>query len=91
MIRGVLFELFLFLLPFLVYGVYWRLATGTGGARDKISYPAVALSAAGLALAVGGLLWWTISGANPSGSVYVPPHLENGEIVPGQFEPSEDQ
>jgi hypothetical protein len=91
MIRGVLFELFLFLLPFLLFGLYWQLMTDSGTAKESVVYPRIALSVAGLILVAGSLLWWAISGANPRESIYVPPHLENGEVVPGQFERAPDQ
>ena len=36
-----------------------------------------------------GLVLWAILGGAPTGSVYVPPRIEDGEVVPGYFVPAE--
>ncbi len=86
MIRRLAFETLLFLLPFALYGMYWRIAR-----RDQTApapaHPWTILFASGLALvAVSFLLWGITEGSGEQG-VYVPPHVENGSVVPGHVEP----
>ncbi|MEC7629409.1 MAG: hypothetical protein VYE79_05170, partial [Pseudomonadota bacterium] len=43
-------------------------------------------SLAGFICILAGLLFFRFASYAPTGSVYVPPSLENGELVPGHFE-----
>jgi hypothetical protein len=85
MIRRALFEILLFLLPFALYGAYWRLST-----REESTpaprHPWTILFASGLVLVAASFLVWGITeGAGQQGR-YVPPHVVDGRIVPGHFE-----
>ncbi|MEY4879899.1 MAG: hypothetical protein RJB62_1368 [Pseudomonadota bacterium] len=87
MIRRLIMELFLFLLPFALYGLYWRMIGRAAATDDKKSHPWVLLTIVGLVLVILSFVWWALSdGAGPDG-VYIPDHMENGEIVPGGFGP----
>jgi hypothetical protein len=82
MIRRILLSVALFLLPFAVYGLYWWL---TG--KEARRHPWSAMIIIGLVLVVGSLIWWALTQGDPPGGVYVPPHVEDGRIVPGHVEP----
>ncbi len=87
MIRRFLYELLLFLLPFALYAAYLRLSRretfGLSG-----NHPWTMLFASGLILvAVSFLVLGLVEGAGQRG-LYVPPHVENGQVVPGHVEPN---
>ena len=84
MIRPVLTEIGIFLIPFAVYAVF--LIATRSGLLVQSSWPVHVLAK----LSIGALLLVVISfvllaqysGASPD-STYVPAHLENGRLVPG--------
>jgi hypothetical protein len=85
MIRPVLVELLLFLTPFALYAVF-LLAT-RAGVLDVKSWPVsrvVALAIAALVLVLGSFLYFANYAGAPPGSTYIPAHMENGRLVPGQ-------
>jgi hypothetical protein len=84
MIRPVLTELALFLVPFVVYALYlW----GTrAGVLHPESWPLATLmwlTIAALVLVAGSFIVLAQWGGDPAGSTYVPAHIENGRLVPG--------
>jgi hypothetical protein len=87
MIRRFLYELLLFLLPFALYAAYlWLSRRETLGLSRN--HPWTMLFASGLVLVVVSFLYLGfVEGAGPRG-VYVPPHVENGRVVPGHVEPT---
>lgn len=85
MIRIILFNLILFSLPFIMLSLWlwWFRRTRPDQAEMKIwAYASVA----GLALMLAGLIFFRTVSDAPTGSVYVPPIVKNGELVPGHFE-----
>jgi hypothetical protein len=84
MIRPVLTEVGIFLIPFAVYAVF--LIATRSGVFAQSSWPVhlVAKLALGslLLVVVSFLLLAHFSGAPPN-STYVPAHIENGRLVPG--------
>jgi Family of unknown function (DUF6111) len=81
MLRVVLEYLLPLLLPFLVYLAYVALARGaTPGWVEQAPWPQ--LAGAGLVLAAISLVTWSLMTGAPPEEAYVPPHLENGRIVP---------
>ena len=86
MIRRIAFEILLFLLPFGLYGAYWHLSK-----REEVepspNHPWTVLFASGLALVAASFLIWGITEGAGQQGVYVPPHVENGRVVPGHVEP----
>jgi len=84
MIRPVLTEVGIFLIPFAVYALF--LIATRSGLLAQSSWPAhlVAKLALGslLLVVVSFLLLAHFSGAPPN-STYVPAHIENGKLVPG--------
>ena len=89
MVRFVLLDAIFFLAPFAAYAL-WLLVTRrtVRNAEDwQIKTIAwLALAGAGLMIAV--VLFFIHFDSSPPGGVYVPPHMENGVIVPGHFEPT---
>lgn len=86
MARTILIEALLFLTPFALYAL--MLVATRRDAREREHWQArvlVSLATAGFVLVIGGLVWFAhFGGAPPSGS-YVPAHIEDGRLVPGQI------
>ena len=83
MIRPVLTEVGLFLVPFAVYALY--LVATRGQLLQKTSWPLPVigwLSAAALLLVVGSFFYLAHFSGAPPGSTYIPAHVENGVFVP---------
>ena len=87
MIRRILYEVILFLLPFALYGIYWRYIGRLSATAPKRAHPWTILFAAGLMLVAASFVWWALTSGEPAGGVYVPPRVEDGVIVPGHVEP----
>jgi len=84
MIRPVLTEIGIFLIPFAVYAAF--LIATRSGLLTQASWPmhVIAKLAIGslLLVAVSFVLLAHFSGAPPN-STYIPAHIENGRLVPG--------
>ena len=84
MIRPVLTEIGIFLVPFAVYALF--LITTRSGVLVQSSWPlhvlARLLMGALLLVVVSFVLLAHFSGAPPN-STYIPAHIENGKFVPG--------
>jgi len=92
MLRAFLTTIVPFLLPMTGYAVWiWyrtRYAQKHGGEAPRFEqgpWPLMLFLGAMLSLAVLGVVALTTGGA--PGEVYVPPHLENGKVVPGRSRP----
>ena len=85
MMRTVLTEIGIFLIPFTVYALF--LAATRSGLFVKASWPVTIvarLSLVAIVLVIAGLVGLAhFSGAAPD-STYVPAHMENGRLVPGE-------
>jgi hypothetical protein len=78
----VLFEYLLpLILPFLIWLAYVGLTRVTAPGRVHDA-PWPQLAGAGLVLAAISLITWSLMTGAPPEETYVPPHLENGRIVP---------
>jgi hypothetical protein len=74
-----------FLLPFLIYAAYVALTKHrTPSWLDLDEKTGLMLGGTGLVLAIISLVTWTLLSGSPPDEVYVPPHLEDGRIVPGR-------
>jgi hypothetical protein len=84
MIRPVLTEIGIFLIPFAVYALF--LAATRSGLFARSSWPIAVVARlvlAALVLVIAGLIGLAhYSGAAPD-STYIPAHIENGKLVPG--------
>ena len=86
MISRIFFDLLLFLLPFALYAAYLRLRQHDEEMPSK-QHPWTALFISGLVLVAASFVFWGVfENANQRG-VYVPPHLEDGRLVPGRVVP----
>jgi hypothetical protein len=85
MLRALIEVVLPFAAPFLVF-VLWRLLVTRGrGVLERI--PWFMLTACGLLLVVASFFAMAmITGAGPD-QVYVPPHVDQGAVVPGRFVP----
>ena len=84
MIRPVLTELVLFVLPFLVYAAYlWATRAGVLHPESWPLGTLMALTIAALLLIAGSFIVLAQWGGEPPGSAYVPAHVEDGRLVPG--------
>ena len=85
MIRPVLTEVALFLVPFAVYIIFlWATRAGCS-IWSNWSIPRISwLVIAAFVLMIGSFLLLAHFGGAPPGSTYVPAHFENGVFVPGR-------
>jgi len=88
-----LFQLLLAVLPFVLYAVFIRLS-GKGTLKsfeDWRHAPLLWLLLGGIVLSVGFLFVLRLSADNSTTGRYVPPHMENGKIVPAEIKPNKDE
>ena len=86
MIRRFLFELVLFLLPFALYAAYLKLSK-YDSENPAHPHPWTILFVSGLVLVAASFVIWGVTEGSGQQGVYVPPHLENGQVVPGRVDP----
>lgn len=86
MVRILLLYVLPILLPTAVYLLWVRFARGKAPAPAK-GGPWLGLAAAGVGLMLVMLLGLTLRDGAPPDSVYVPPTVRDGRIVPGHMEP----
>lgn len=84
MIRVFLQELALFIVPFALYALLLTLQRKKVMDVEHWSRAGMTLTIIGLALAIAGLLYLGIFVETHTGT-YVPPHMEDGKLVPGSF------
>lgn len=85
MIRPVLTELALFLLPFVLYGAFLFATRAQVLHPDAWSWTVITwLSILSLILVIGSFLVMAQFSGAPPGSTYVPAHLESGRMVPAE-------
>lgn len=84
MTRAIFGELLLFLLPFVLFALYLVLQRRNPFHWPHWSDKTVWLVIAGLMCAILALVYTGVTADRESGA-YVPSHVENGRVVPGQF------
>jgi hypothetical protein len=85
MIRPVLTELVLFLIPFAAYaGFLWATRTGIFDSSAWSVGRLAWLVAAAVTLMIAGFVAVAELSGAPPGSTYVPARFENGKVSPGQ-------
>jgi hypothetical protein len=84
MIRPILTEIGVFLIPFALYAVF--LVARNNGVTLPASWPqpvVIRLTVIALLLVIVSLVLLAQFSGAPLGSTYVPAHIENGKFVPG--------
>ncbi|MDB5512249.1 MAG: hypothetical protein JWR08_1732 [Enterovirga sp.] len=84
MVRVVLSELLLFLLPFAGFGLLLLLQRRKLVAIESWSKSSVWLAMAGLVLVIASFVYTAVVADRPEAG-FVPTHMENGQVVPGRF------
>ncbi len=84
MLRVLLHYLLPLVLPTLLYVSYVYLTDGVTPGWIARAPWAWLLGAGAALVCVSLITWGLIGGADPA-SVYVPPHIEDGRVVPGRF------
>ena len=84
----ILFQLVLFMLPFVMFGVY-RLAIAEAQQDGRKPWPIRLLFGAGLALAVGSWLIFIVLDRGGREECYRPTEIVNGVVIPGERYPCE--
>lgn len=88
MIRPILTEIGIFLIPFAVYALF--LIATRSGVFDQASWPlhlVAKLALASLLLVIISFIFLAEFSGAPPGSTYEPAHLEDGRLVPGTERP----
>ncbi|MFC0241996.1 DUF6111 family protein [Rhodopseudomonas telluris] len=84
MIRAILTEVGIFLIPFILYAGYLLITRAALTHRSSWPLRTVAwLLIAALALVIISLLLLVHYSGAPPGATYVPAHIEDGRLVPG--------
>ena len=88
MLRVVLFNVVMFLLPFAIYGTYVYLTRSEDDDDAALlrKVPWVWLFLAGLLLVAAAMAMLISFSGAPPGGTYQPPRIENGVIKPGRIE-----
>jgi hypothetical protein len=85
MLRVLLVNAFLFLLPFALTYFWVRFVAAKKPSAQTRKYYAFA-ALAGLALVVASLLTYRASTGDAPGGTYISPSFKDGQVVPGRFE-----
>ena len=84
MIRPVLTEVGLFLIPFAIYAVYLIATRAQLLHTNSWPLPVIGwLSVAALLLVIASFAYFAHFTGAPPGSTYVPAHIKDGRLVPG--------
>ncbi|MBN9673668.1 DUF6111 family protein [Roseibium aggregatum] len=86
MLRVFLAQLFLFLLPFLGYGLFLWLSAHRKQADMWTKGPLAWLTLAGLSLVIAGMVIMATVGRSDVEKSYRPSEIRDGVFVPGRFE-----
>ncbi len=84
MMRQAILRALLFLLPFALFAIYAALIKGRSGARPTT--PWTLLFVVGLGLVIASFVIVGLTEGLPANGTYIPPHMENGHVVPGHVE-----
>ncbi|PVE23063.1 hypothetical protein DC522_17740 [Microvirga sp. KLBC 81] len=85
MTRAFLQGLVLFFLPFVLFGLYLVIRRRNALAWSSWSDQSFWLAIAGLAMVIASLIVTGLMTERHTGA-FVPTHIENGRVVPGQFQ-----
>jgi hypothetical protein len=91
MIRTTLFHIALLLAPAVLYFIYLVIARKARLGKNETAKTLLALPwpwllGAGIVLMAASLVVLSLSSGDDRGGTYIPPHLEDGKVVPGKVE-----
>lgn len=86
MLRIILTQLFLFLLPFACYACYLWLSKKGDNPENWSRGPVAWLTVAGLFLTISGFVAVAQFNRAPEGTQYRPAEFRDGVLIPGRFE-----
>lgn len=86
MLRVILTQLLLFLLPFICYALWLWLSKRSRHPDSWSKGPIAWLTLAGLVLVISGLVGMAAFDKSPEGTSYRPSEMRDGVFVPGRFE-----
>lgn len=91
MLRTTLFHIALLLAPAVLFFIYLVIArkirlSKSEAAKALRDFPWVWLLSAGLTLMAASLIVLSLSSGEDRGGTYVPPHMEDGKVVPAKVE-----
>jgi hypothetical protein len=79
-------EISLFLAPFAVYAIYLFATERDAREKEHWRLKVLAICAvAGCVLVIASLIGFAHFGGAPPSGTYIPAHMENGKLVPGQI------
>ncbi len=84
MLRNLIDEILLFLVPFLLFAGWLLLTKRNPMDFNHWSGRKFGLTVAGILLGIASIIIAGINADTHTGA-YVPPHMENGQLVPGRF------
>ena len=89
MVRFVLLDAIFFLAPFAAYALWLMVTRRTLRNPDDWTVKTIAwLALAGAALMLAVIVIFIHLDSGAPGGVYIPSHIENGVLVPGQIQPA---
>jgi hypothetical protein len=87
MIRVILINLLLLLLPFVIYFAYVYLVRSSRGDNRPVSLtPLIVLFCIGLVLMMGAIAYFIQFESGKPGQTYIPPQVKDGVLQPGRLE-----
>ncbi|MCA1299310.1 DUF6111 family protein [Stappia indica] len=86
MLRVILTQLLLFLLPFLGFAIWLAINKKAQTSKNWREGPMVWLVIAGIGLVIAGLVGLATIEGLPEGQVYKPAELRDGVLIPGHYE-----
>lgn len=88
MTKIILLRVLLFLVPFILYWIYWRLVKRRQDSGRPV-FPVMVLTICGLVLVAASFLVLRATEGEGTESTYIPPRYEDGKIIPAQNIPKE--
>ena len=88
MTKIILLRVLLFLVPFVLYWLYWRILKRQQDSGRPV-YPVAILAICGLLLVAGSFFVLRATEGEGTNMIYIPPKYENGQITPAQNIPKE--
>lgn len=86
MMRRILYEFLLFILPFVAYGIWWRYALRHRDDAHLQKTPWARLVIVGLSLVVASFFFWRWEEGDHRDGTYVPARVKDGKIIPGHID-----